>query len=112
MANSHVLSALLAKRSELMGIVEQKQKKINILKQHITSLDGSISIFDEHFDLSSIKSKRVMKKNKYFTHGECNNLILDIIRQHPEGLTLKDVINLIISKKNLSNDNGIYKIAY
>ncbi|MBK5073618.1 hypothetical protein I2492_09980 [Budviciaceae bacterium CWB-B4] len=109
MANTHVLSGLLDKRSELMGIIEQRQKEINILKQQISSLDGSIRIFDENFDLSSVKPKRVMEKSRYFSHGECNKLILDIIRLHPEGLSFKDIIDSIISSKNLSDNDNISK---
>ena len=57
MAQTHVLSALIDKRSEIMGIIEQKQKEINSLRQTLNYLDGSIKIFDEDFYIKSITPK-------------------------------------------------------
>lgn len=42
MAQSHVVSGLLQKRSELMGLIEQKRKELTVLQQGLTLIDGTI----------------------------------------------------------------------
>ena len=47
MAESHVISALIKKRSELSGEIEHYEKIIKECKENLTSLDKTIHIFDE-----------------------------------------------------------------
>jgi len=58
MAESHVISALIKKRSELSGKVEYYEKLLNEFKEDLSSIDRTIHIFDENYNIKSIKSKK------------------------------------------------------
>ena len=83
MAESHVISALIKKRSELSGEIEHYEKIIKEYRENLASIDKTIHIFDETYDLRSIKSKRVIK-NSYFASGEATKMVLDVLRTADE----------------------------
>ncbi len=64
MAQSHVVSGLLQKRSELTGMVEQKNKELTALQQGLASIDGTIVLFEPDYDLRSVKAKKVRIQNR------------------------------------------------
>lgn len=70
MAETHVISALVAKRSELAGLVDHHRKEIARLLQDVKLLDATIRLFEPEFSTDLIKAKRHHKKNVFFKHGE------------------------------------------
>jgi hypothetical protein len=77
---SHVVSGILSKRSELVGIIELKQKEIKLLEEQVSALDVALKIFDNDIDLRKLGGKRVYKGNKLFAYGELSKLVLDTVR--------------------------------
>jgi len=105
MAESHVISALIKKRSELSGEIEHYEKIIKKCRDNLTSIDTTIHIFDETYDLRTIKSKKVVKKG-YFANGEATKLILDALRTSKSPIKTSDLIDILAKKKSLSfSDN-------
>lgn len=96
---NHVVSGLLSKRSEILGIIELKQKEIKELSSQLESLDSTIKIFDSSIDLRTLGGKRVKKQNKYFVHGELTKLILSSLKDN--GLSTEELLDKIISSKQL-----------
>ena len=105
MAESHVISALIKKRSELSGEIEHYEKLLKECRENLTSIDRTIHIFDKTYDLRTIKSKKVMKKG-YFSNGEATKLILDALRTSNNPIKTSDLIDILADKKSLSfSDN-------
>ncbi len=100
MAESHVISALIKKRSELSGEIEYYEKIIKECKENLTSIDKTIHIFDETYDLRSIKSKRVVK-NSYFASGEATKMALDVLRTANKPLRTDEISDIVASNKSL-----------
>ena len=100
MAESHVISALIKKRSELSGEIKHYEKIIKECKENLTSLDKTIHIFDESYDLRTIKSKRIVK-NSYFASGEAAKMVLDVLRTAHKPLRTDEISNIVASKKSL-----------
>ena len=100
MAESHVISALVKKRSELSGEIEHYEKIIKECKENLTSIDKTIHIFDETYDLRTVKSKRVIK-NSYFTSGEATKMVLDVLRTTDKPLRTDEISDIVASKKSL-----------
>ncbi len=69
MAESHVVSGLVAKRSELVGQIEKLQDEIAEIRALMDCIDGSIKLFDPDYDLRTIKGKRTNKTNGYLKHS-------------------------------------------
>lgn len=82
MADSHVISGLVSKRSELAGIIAHHQKEITRLSSELKTVDAAIKLFDPDYRVQGIKAKRYHRKNKFFEHGESNKVVLDIVRKH------------------------------
>jgi len=101
MAESHVISALVAKRSELAGLVAHHRKEMARLSEEVKTVDATIKLFAPCYRTESIKPKRHQKPNGFFVHGEANRMILDILRESGKPLSTGDITNLLISIKGI-----------
>lgn len=99
---SHVISGLLSKRSEIKGLIEQKQQEIKVLEGQISSIDVTIKIFDPDIDLRTLGSTKVVKKNGYFEYGELAKLILESLRDGTK--EVQEILSEVMFKKGLVED--------
>ncbi len=99
---SHVVSGLLDKRSELVGIIELKQKEIKLLEEQVSALDVTLKIFDNDIDLRKLGGKRVYKSNKLFAHGELSKLVLDTVRV--KSMDYTELLQEIVLIKSISDE--------
>jgi len=114
MAETHVISALTKKRAELLGEVQHYEKLLKQSKDNLTYIDNTIKIFDENYNLTSIRPKRVHTE-RYFKTGESKILILDILRTATEPLSTSEIGAKIASDKGIDkeedyNSERFYKI--
>ena len=100
MAENHIISALIKKRSELSGEIEHYEKIVKECRANLTSIDKTIHIFDETYDLRSIKSKRVVR-NSYFSSGEATKMVLDVLRTADKPIKTDNLIDILADKKTL-----------
>ena len=100
MAETHVISALTKKRSEVLGEIKHYEKLLKKSKLNLQSIDHTIHIFDETYDLRTIKDKR-MSSERYFKNGEAKTMILDVLRTATEPMTTTNI------GKSLAFDKGI-----
>jgi hypothetical protein len=90
MAESHVVSGLVAKRSELVGQIEKLQDEIAGIRALMDCIDGSI------------RGKRTNKTNGYLKHGEAQRFALDTLRSAGKPISSRDIVNEIIKRKNIT----------
>lgn len=100
MAESHVISALIKKRSKLSGEIKHFEKFIKEYRENLHSIDKTIHIFDESYDLGTIRSKRVVK-NSYFVSGEVTKMVLDVLIVTEKPLKTDEISDIISDKKSL-----------
>ncbi|MDD5273817.1 MAG: hypothetical protein PHU14_14005, partial [Methylovulum sp.] len=81
MAETHVISALVAKRSELAGQVAHHKKEAARLSEDVKLLDATIRLFEPDYKTEAISPKRYQEKNAFFKHGEGGRTVLDILRE-------------------------------
>ena len=105
MAETHVISALVNKRSELLGEIEYYESLIKEHKDNLSSIDRTIHIFDDNYDLRTIKSKKI-NRNRYFANGEAKVLILNTLRELNEPIKTDKLANIIADKKSLILDDN------
>lgn len=104
MAESHIISGLIKKRSEIAGQVKYYEKLITNLKSQLLHIDNTIHIFDNSYNLGSIKSKKYTR-NRYFAKGESLKLILDTLRNSNTPLKTDEITKIIANKKGLELSN-------
>lgn len=100
MAETHVISALTSKRSEILGEVEHYEALLREHKENLASIDRTIHIFDTSYDLKTIKAKRV-SRDRYFKNGETVVLILDALRKSNIPMKTDEICSAIASRKAL-----------
>ena len=99
MAESHVVSGLVAKRSELAGLIDHHRKEIDRLADDLTHVDAAIKIFDPEYDLRTVPIRLLRKRNPLFKSGECARRILDALREGKEPMTCRAMTEIIAGKK-------------
>lgn len=104
MAESHVISALVSKRSEYAGLIEYHRKELSRLADEVKTLDATIKIFNPEYRIKSIKPRQYRKTNKFFKSGEAHRLLLDILRDANEPLSTLAVVDEAIKRKGFALD--------
>ena len=99
MAESHVVSGLVAKRSELSGIILNHQAVIKQLTADIANIDGAIKLFEPDYDLRTIKAKAPRQANPWFEHGEAGRMVLDALRGGTAPLSTRQIGEAMIAAK-------------
>lgn len=101
MAESHVVSGLVAKRSELSGQYQQHQEAMREIVAAISSIDTAIKLFDPDYDLRTIKSKVPKHTTKWLDHGEASRFILDTLRTATSPLSTRQLGEAMVKYKGL-----------
>lgn len=99
MAESHVVSGLVAKRSELAGLIQHHQEAMRQLSVAIGNIDGAIKLFDPDYDLRVIKAKAPKQTNPWFEHGEAGKMVLDALRMASQPLSTRQISEAMVSLK-------------
>ncbi len=81
MAESHVVTALVTKRAEMAGLIEQHRKEMGRLATDLAHLDATLKLFSPEIDLRTLRAKEHRKRNRFFRPGECQRMVLDIFRE-------------------------------
>lgn len=102
MAESHVVSGLVAKRSELSGLLAQHQQAIQQLSTSISNLDGTIKLFDPDYDLRTIKTKAIRQPNTWFPRGDVGRLLLDVLRKSETPLSTRQIGDALVATQGIA----------
>lgn len=111
MAESHVISALTNKRSELLGEIDHLEALIKEHKDNLLTIDKTIHIFDSSYNLKSVKAKRVVK-DRYFKVGEAKVLLLDALRKLGRPAKTDEIVDILIDKKSLEIQSEYEKATF
>lgn len=100
MAETHVVSALVAKRSELAGIIVDLEKCAAQHRSDLRLVDAVLRLYGKAKP-EAIAPKRVMRRNDWFSPGECSRLVYDILRPAEQPVTTREIVEAIMSSKGL-----------
>jgi hypothetical protein len=87
---SHVLSALIAKRTELAGKFEYTETQLRQLLIDLDALDQTILMFKPHIDLKEIQPKPMPPRHSAFK-GQMARLLLDTLRSEGKPMSVHDM---------------------
>jgi len=103
MAESHVVSGLVAKRGELAGEAERYRREWQRLTDELGHLDATIRLFDPDYDLGGIRPRQRRRGQRWFGPGECQRLVLEILRDAAEPLSDQGVTVAVATRKGLQD---------
>nr|VGM37050.1 Uncharacterised protein [Klebsiella pneumoniae] len=104
MAESHVVSGLVAKRSEVSGLISHYQHEIARLQGDMQHLDATIKLFDPDYDLRTIRAKQIRQSSRLFANGECHRLMLEALREMDGQGSTGEIALRIHARKGLEED--------
>ena len=104
MSESHVVSGLAAKRSELAGLIDHHQKEIDRLVGDLVHLDAAIKLFSPEFNLGTIKRKQYRRYSRLFKQGECYRLAIDALRSAGGPVSTAAITEKIMVRKGLQEE--------
>ncbi|MBI1889430.1 MAG: hypothetical protein HYS18_02160 [Burkholderiales bacterium] len=104
MAQSHVVSGLVAKRSEIAGQIESYQTEIKHLQAALSHLDSTIKLFAPDVDLRQIKSRARRRRNQYFIKGEAQRMTLETMRDAKGLVCSREITDALLKRKGIDAD--------
>lgn len=113
MAESHVISALVAKYAELQGRIKSYQEAIKEARDEISTISKSIKIFDSNYDLRKIAPKKT--RERYFKHKELTKLVIEYIKSN-DNVDINELTGYAMKIKALPQElhksiyGGIYTV--
>jgi hypothetical protein len=108
MAETHVISALRAKRAEVSGYIHELEKKVKTWRARLAHIDATIKIFSPEIDPEAIRPLRTYRRSGYFKKGEFARLCLDELRKADgQPITTAAIVAGLIRAKGLPDDSAL-----
>ena len=101
MAESHVVTGLVAKRAELAGRIAACRRELERLETDVGHVDGAIKLFAPDYKLESIRPKATGRGQRLFRQGECQRLVLEILRDASPPLSAARLAEALAQRKGL-----------
>jgi hypothetical protein len=111
MAESHVIAALVKRRAELSGDIENTQAKLQQMILDLEHLDRTLLMFDPDYRIETIKPKAFRPPDDWSKRGQMTRLILGILRQAAEPLTARDIaVQLMLERALDTNSDKLVRL--
>jgi hypothetical protein len=108
----HVVAALIEKRRELAGTIDELQRQLDQYRADLTHIDGVLRVLATDLDPEKIKPKRAYRRNRYFARNELSRLSLGILRTAAnELLSTDEIASRVIAAKGFDISDAILRAA-
>jgi hypothetical protein len=105
MAETHVISALRAKRAEISAYIQGLEKKVENWRARLAHIDEAIRIFSPETDPTAIPPKRTYRRSGYFKRSELARLCSDELRKaNGNPITVAAITGNILDAKSMPRD--------
>ncbi|VVM07623.1 hypothetical protein [Methylacidimicrobium tartarophylax] len=101
MAESHVVTRLVAKRAELAGLIDHHRKEIERIGDDLRHVDATIKVFAPDMNLRTVRAKEHRRRNSYFAPGEGPRTILGALRIAGQPLTTREVTERAMAERGI-----------
>jgi len=106
MAETHVISALRAKRAEVSGYIHDLEKKVKRMRANLAHIDATIRVFAPDLNPDTIPPKRRYRRSHYFAKGELSRRCLDMFREaNGDSITATEIAKAAMADKGMSADD-------
>jgi len=103
MAESHVITALVAKYSELSGRLKACEHESKSLKEALSYLNHTIRLFQPEYDVDGITTRRTYRRrNPNFNKGNHIRVAMNMMRESKEPLSAREIARLTLESHGIS----------
>ena len=99
MAETHVISALKSKRSELAGHMLDLSQQLDKARADLVYVEGALRVFGFDGDVVEIKPTKKRSVANLFKRNEVARYIFDQLRMEPDGLLTTEIADRLIIAK-------------
>lgn len=110
MAEQHVVTALITKRSELAGLLEAAQAEVRRLMIDLDSVDATLRIFKPDIDLVEIRPKPLPPRHAAY-RGEVARLIFSRMRESHHPMTVEELALHVMAERGLNASDRALLVA-
>lgn len=101
MAELHVVSALMAKRSEVAGVIADPERKAAQQRADLIHVDAVLGLYAPELEPDCIPSRAVRRRNGWFKPGELVRMVLDILRVAPAPISSREIAAAVMAERGL-----------
>jgi hypothetical protein len=101
MAESHVVSALVAKRAEIAGVIARTERQLGQFRADLVHLDATLRLFASGLEPKTIPAKKIRQADLWFEQGELPRRVLDALRRAGEPIRASDLVRAVMIDKGL-----------
>jgi hypothetical protein len=105
MAETHVITALVKKRAELAGDIENTQAALQKMILALEALDNTLLMFDAQYKIETIKPKAFRPPADWSKRGQMSRIILNILRQASEPMSARDIGLQLMLERGLGQED-------
>ncbi|MEQ9639965.1 MAG: hypothetical protein RIM84_08070 [Alphaproteobacteria bacterium] len=99
--HEHVISALVRKRAEIAGYLQQAEDKADGLRADLAHVDAVLRMFDPARIVEAIPPRPPRTIVRYFGHGQLSRRVIDTLRRAAEPMECADIAKAIMPSANL-----------
>ena len=100
----HVLTALINKRREIAGQIEDLQRQMKLAVTELDNVEATIRIFKPDIDMSDFGPRPVPPPHAAFK-GEMSRILIDALRASPLPLTTRQLTEIVMKERGLPIDH-------
>ena len=110
MTDTHVVSALKAKRIAVASQIESLQGQLRQATIDLDHVEAALRLFDPDVDLAALSPRKVAPV-LYDTKGDTGRTILEALRESMRPLTTEQVCLAVMKARNLdTNDKALCRV--
>lgn len=110
MTETHVVSALKAKRIEIASQIEDYREKMRLAVIALDHVEASLRLFDPDVDMRQLAPRKVAQV-LYDTKGDTGRIILETLRTATTPITTAAICEAVMRARSLdTDDKGLYRL--
>ena len=111
MAEPHVITALVKRRSELSGEIENTHERLKKMILDLEHLDRTLLMFDPDYKIETIKPRAFRPPDDWAKRGQMTRLIMGILRQAAEPMSARDIaVQLMLERALDTADERLVRL--
>lgn len=105
MGDTFVISGLVAKRAEILGLVQSLEGRIKQARINLAHIDAAILIFDPDAKPTAIRGRKAHERSGWFDPGEKSRFIRETLRTASEPISGEDVARAFMHAKGMVQED-------